>query len=156
MYEQCLHEQEQQTSHGWRQLRKGNNIDGALIGGLAAPAPSISPSPTSRPKAPPRSCSPAPKVSKTVLGVPPQQVHWPSSDDLSRPPASLPVLPTCHPRPAHPALFSQRSAVSPTSQDGVPMAAPSIPNQPDCQGPARAPQPNPRLPPRVQPPPPPS
>ena len=26
------------------------------------------------------------------------------------------------------------------------MAAPSIPNQPDCQAPARVPQPNPRLP----------
>ena len=136
---------EKRKQYRWRSHRR-----------LVAPAPSIFSYPTSRPKAPPRSCSPAPKVSKTVLGVPPQQVHWPSSDDLSRPPASLPVLPTCHPRPAHPALFSQRSAVSPTSQDGVPMAAPSIPNQPDCQGPARAPQPNPRLPPRVQPPPPPS
>ena len=43
------------------------------------------------------------------------------------PPNSRPVLRTCHPWPAHPALFSQRSAVSPTSADGVPTSRPNFP-----------------------------
>ena len=87
-----------------RQLRKRKQ-DRWRSGQLpAVAAPSIFPCPNLPAQAPLRSCSPAPKVSKTVLGVPPQQVHWPTSPG----PTPSTCLPPCSPHlppPAGPPRF---------------------------------------------------
>ena len=88
---------------------------------LSLPAPSL------QTKAPPGFCSPGPKVSKTVLGVPPQQVHRPSFDDLPRtPPPPLFYPPDTPGRPT-PLCFHSAQPFLPHPRMGFPWPRPPFP-----------------------------